>query len=77
MGYTIDGLSFTDSDSNIRQKAVERILEHIKVAKVLDAMVIIGSMRGKCQMSKNTRNTKDIPFIALKLSWNMLKIMVS
>lgn len=47
MGYTIDGLSFTDSDSNIRQKAVERILEHIKVAKVLDAMVIIGSMRGK------------------------------
>lgn len=47
MGYTIDGLSFTDSDSSIRLKAVERILEHVKVAKELNAIVIIGSMRGK------------------------------
>jgi len=47
MGYTIDGLSFTDPDSNMRQKAVARILDHIEVAKELDAKVIIGSMRGK------------------------------
>lgn len=47
MGYTVDGLSFTDPDSNMRHKAVARILDHIDVAKKLDAKVIIGSMRGK------------------------------
>ncbi|NLZ51641.1 MAG: sugar phosphate isomerase/epimerase [Thermoanaerobacteraceae bacterium] len=52
MGYTVDGLSFTDPDSSIRHKAVERILEHIIVAKELDAKVIIGSMRGKIPDTK-------------------------
>ncbi|HHW02608.1 MAG TPA: sugar phosphate isomerase/epimerase [Thermoanaerobacterales bacterium] len=47
MGYVIDGLSFTDPDLAIREKAVERILTHINVAKKLNAGVIIGSMRGK------------------------------
>lgn len=47
MGYTVDGLSFTDPDSSVRQKAVERIFEHIQVAKELNAKVIVGSMRGK------------------------------
>ncbi|RKL63393.1 sugar phosphate isomerase/epimerase [Thermoanaerobacteraceae bacterium SP2] len=47
LGYVIDGLSFTDPDVAIREKAVERILSHINVAKKFNAGVIIGSMRGK------------------------------
>lgn len=46
MGFVVDGLSFTDPDTSIREKAIERIRGHINVAKKLNAMVIIGSMRG-------------------------------
>ena len=46
MGFVIDGLSFTDPDSSIRENAVLRIKEDIEAAKKLNAMVIIGSMRG-------------------------------
>lgn len=46
MGYVIDRLSFTSPDENIREKAVERILDHVDVAEKLKAGVIIGSMRG-------------------------------
>lgn len=46
MGFVKDRLSFTDTDSFIRGKAVERINDHIAVAKKIGAMVIIGSMRG-------------------------------
>jgi sugar phosphate isomerase/epimerase len=46
MGYVIDRLSFTSPDEDIREKAVERILDHIDVAKKMGAKVIIGSIRG-------------------------------
>lgn len=46
MGYVIDKLSFTSSDENVREKALQRILDHIDVAGKLGAKVIIGSMRG-------------------------------
>lgn len=47
MGYTMEGLSFTDPDINIRNRAMARIEDHIAVARKLDAKVILGSMRGK------------------------------
>ena len=54
MGYTIDGLALP---IQIQASALKllRILEHVKVAKELNAIVIIGSMRGKCQMPMNTK----------------------
>ncbi|MGB9976565.1 TIM barrel protein [Thermovenabulum sp.] len=44
--YVKDKLSFTNPEKEIREKAVERINGHIKAAKILNAKVIIGSIRG-------------------------------
>ena len=41
-----DGLSFTDPDKDIRRQAVERVRSHVALAAELDAMVIIGLVRG-------------------------------
>ncbi len=41
-----EGLSFVDPDPEIRIKAIERIKSHVRLAKVLDALVIIGLVRG-------------------------------
>jgi sugar phosphate isomerase/epimerase len=43
-----EGLSFTHRDSKVRKAAVDRILSHIELAKKLDALVIVGLIRGKC-----------------------------
>jgi len=45
--YGEEGLSFTCPDENIRRKAIERIKTHISLAKKLNALVIIGLVRGK------------------------------
>jgi sugar phosphate isomerase/epimerase len=42
-----DGLSFTHGDANIRRQAIERVKSHIRLAKDLGALVIIGLVRGK------------------------------
>jgi sugar phosphate isomerase/epimerase len=39
-------ISFTSSDLDVRRNAVERIKRHIELAKRLDALVIIGLIRG-------------------------------
>ncbi|MFC2115626.1 5-keto-L-gluconate epimerase [Bacteroidota bacterium] len=41
-----EGLSFVNPDANIRKRAIERIKSHIRLAKALDALVIIGLVRG-------------------------------
>ena len=41
-----EGLSFTDPDVTIRQKAIERIKSHIPVAARFKAVIIIGLIRG-------------------------------
>jgi sugar phosphate isomerase/epimerase len=41
-----EGLSFTSDDESIRQSAVERIVSHIPLANHLDAIVILGLIRG-------------------------------
>jgi sugar phosphate isomerase/epimerase len=41
-----DHLSFTDADPIIRQAAIERIKSHIELAGQLDAMVMLGLIRG-------------------------------
>ena len=42
-----EGLSFVSPDQEIRRKAIERIKSHVRLAKVLDALLIIGLLRGK------------------------------
>lgn len=41
-----EGLSFTDRDPAIREKAVERVLSHIPLASKAGALIIIGLLRG-------------------------------
>lgn len=41
-----DGLSFTDPDPGIRRKVIERIKSHIRLAEALNALIIIGLVRG-------------------------------
>ena len=45
--YGEEGLSFTHPDYNIRRKAIERIKSQVKLAGDLNALVIIGLVRGK------------------------------
>lgn len=45
-GARVDGLTFTDPDAAVRKRAIERVAEHIKLAKLLGASIIIGSMNG-------------------------------
>lgn len=42
-----DGLSFSDSDPDIRKRAVERIGSHIELASALECRVILGLILGK------------------------------
>ncbi|MGE5551848.1 MAG: 5-keto-L-gluconate epimerase [Bacteroidota bacterium] len=45
--YGTDGLSFTHPDQSVRRKALDRIKDHLALAAELDALVIIGLIRGK------------------------------
>jgi len=47
--YTRHGLSFTSSDRRIREKAVERVKDYIKLGNQLGSNVIIGSVKGRCE----------------------------
>ncbi len=41
-----EGLSFTDPDAAIRRRAIERVKTHVSLASRLDALIIIGLIRG-------------------------------
>lgn len=45
--YVEEGLSFTDPDASVRERAIARIEAHIALAKEFNALVIIGLIRGK------------------------------
>lgn len=47
MGYTVDQLSLTDDNKQIRKLALERLIDHIDLGAILNCGVIIGSMRGR------------------------------
>ena len=46
MEYTVGGLSLIDDNKEIREAALNRILEHADFAASLDAALIVGLMRG-------------------------------
>ncbi len=54
-GARMDGLTFTDADITVREKALQRIEEHMKLAKLLDASIIIGSMNGNIAGNQNAK----------------------
>ena len=41
-----EGLSLTSDDSRVRSQAVERLMNHVPLAARLDAMIILGLIRG-------------------------------
>ncbi len=47
MAATLEGLTFSDPDPEIRRRAVTRIKEHIGLAAHLDSAVTIGSINGR------------------------------
>ena len=51
--YTLHGISFLSS-TGVRKRAVGRLREYIKVARVLEAVVIIGLIRGRLARGRFT-----------------------
>ena len=47
--YGEDGLSFTDSQAEVRAQAIDRFKNHIRLASRLGAVVIVGLIRGRTQ----------------------------
>lgn len=47
--YGEEGLSFSDPEKSVRKQAIQRIKEQVELAAELDAIVIIGLIRGKVQ----------------------------
>ncbi len=64
--YGEDGLSFTDPDKKIRQRAIDRIKSHIKFAASFNAVVIIGLIRGKVDDQLNESRAGDYLTEALR-----------
>lgn len=44
--FVEEGLSFTDADKQVRERAIERVQSHINLAHEFNAIVIIGLVRG-------------------------------
>ncbi len=61
-----DGLSFTDKDQLIRQKAIERIDSHISFAKKINAVIIIGLLRGVISRDVSEEQAEEWVVEALK-----------
>jgi sugar phosphate isomerase/epimerase len=54
-----EGLSFVNPDENIRRKAIERIKDQMQLAEALNAMVIIGLIRGFRNKKVSERQTEN------------------
>jgi len=64
--YGEEGLSFTHKDESIRTMAKERIKAHIKLAEKLDALVIIGLVRGTVEKGGSANDAEEHLISALK-----------
>lgn len=64
--YGEEGLSFTHENPDIRRQAIERIKSHIRFADRLNAVVIIGLIRGKSENENNISEAEDYLIQALK-----------
>ena len=64
--YGEEGLSFTHINENIRTTAKARIKAHIKFAEKLDALVIIGLIRGTVENEGSMNDAEEHLISALK-----------
>jgi len=64
--YGEEGLSFTHPDQNIRRQAIERIKSQMKLASALNALVIIGLVRGKTSAEVNKEQAEELFIEALR-----------
>jgi sugar phosphate isomerase/epimerase len=60
-------LSFTDIDSAIRKKAIERVKSHIPLAKKADALIIIGLVRGVPSKNVSEKQAEEWMIDAFKV----------
>jgi sugar phosphate isomerase/epimerase len=59
-------LSFTDPDAKVRERAIQRVIEHIPSAAKLKAQIIIGLLRGKIQPGVERSQAEEWLVSALK-----------
>ncbi|MFC2136298.1 5-keto-L-gluconate epimerase [Bacteroidota bacterium] len=64
--YGEEGLSFTHPDPMIREKAIERIKEQVVFAKKLNALVIIGLIRGSVPKEGSAHEAEKLLIYALQ-----------
>lgn len=62
-----EGLSFTDKDPAVRERAIERIKSHIELAGKTDAVLIIGLLRGVIREGVSEKQANDWLVDALKM----------
>jgi 5-keto-L-gluconate epimerase len=55
MAASQDGLTFADPDAEVRRQAVDRVLEHVRLAARLRSAVTVGSVWGKVGKDPQTR----------------------
>ena len=60
MEYSVNGLSLIDDDPEKRERAITRIFEHIDFVSELDALLIIGIMRGNIPKGKSASTYLDL-----------------
>lgn len=65
-GYGMDKLSLSSPDEGIRQKAIQRIIDHIHFAKHFNAGVIIGLIRGQVKETKSYQAFETKLIMSLK-----------
>ena len=65
--YGEEGLSFTHPDAVVRDKAIERIKAQIRLAESMNAIVIIGLIRGKREEKTDDKQTESWLLDALKI----------
>jgi sugar phosphate isomerase/epimerase len=61
-----EGLSFTNDDSSIREKAISRIKDQIALAGKLNALVIIGLIRGSVPKDGDSEEIENLFIKAMK-----------
>ena len=59
LGYGLDGLSLSSKDEDNRLLAIQRIKDHIALAKELGAIIIIGLMKGLVDYSEGASKCLD------------------
>ena len=58
LAFTIDRLSFSDSDENVRARAVDRIKSQIDFASFFQSRVLIGYVKGSLSHVSTTRKVQ-------------------